>query len=111
LSLLFFNFWVQNALKLAYVHLSVQKNFPGVLSPDPRFKGQRMDGKREGRIRMNGRKGMGMKDEGERGRGGRRGKGGLHSGGWCLKTKILATPMLCRRCAAIESLRRVENDL
>jgi hypothetical protein len=51
LSLLFFNFCVQNALKLAYVHLSVQKIFRGY-TPDPRFKGR--GGKAKGRVGLEG---------------------------------------------------------
>jgi hypothetical protein len=51
LSLLFFNIGVQNALKLAYVHLSVQKVFRGC-TPDPRFKGR--GGKTKGRVGLEG---------------------------------------------------------
>jgi hypothetical protein len=45
-------FCVQNALKLAYVHLSVQK-FSGGYTPDPRFKGR--GGKAKGRVGLEGR--------------------------------------------------------
>jgi hypothetical protein len=64
LSLLFFYNCVQNALKLAYVHLSVQKIVWG-LYPGPPFQRGGREGKREGGIRRNGRKEMGRKDEGE----------------------------------------------
>jgi hypothetical protein len=51
------------------------KNFPGVISPDPRFKGEEGRPKGRGNI-MNGRKGMDRKDEGEGRR--RRGEGGYN---------------------------------
>jgi hypothetical protein len=43
------------------MHLLVQK-FSGGFNPGPPFKGEGMEGKREGGIRRNGRKGMGRKD-------------------------------------------------
>jgi hypothetical protein len=78
LSLLLFNTCVKNALKLAYVHLSVQKIFPGLYPRTPVSKGRGGEGrgKQEGGIRKNGTKRMGRKDEGEREEGGR-GKGGM----------------------------------
>jgi hypothetical protein len=38
------------------------KNFPGVISSDPRSKGEGREGKREGGIKRNERKGMGRKE-------------------------------------------------
>jgi hypothetical protein len=40
------------------------KHFLGGYTPVPRIKGERREYKREGGITMNGRKGMGKKDEG-----------------------------------------------
>jgi ribosomal protein L16/L10AE len=42
----YFLICVKNALKLAYVHLSVQQTFRGVIPPNPRFKGKGREGKR-----------------------------------------------------------------
>jgi hypothetical protein len=36
----------------------ILKKFPRVIPPNSRFKGEGMEGKREGRIRKNGRKGI-----------------------------------------------------
>jgi hypothetical protein len=53
---------VRNALKHAYVHLSVQK-FSRVILPESHFKREERDAKGiEGGIRRNGRKGMRKKD-------------------------------------------------
>jgi hypothetical protein len=73
LSLLFFYNCVQNALKFAYVHLSVQKIVWG-LYPDPHFKGT--GGKAKGRVGLEGMEGRkcGGKMK-EKGRGGERRKG------------------------------------
>jgi hypothetical protein len=49
---------VQNALKLAYVHLSVQTNFRWLIPWTAVFKEEGREGKREGGIRRNG---MGMR--------------------------------------------------
>jgi hypothetical protein len=77
LSLLFFNIWVQNALKLACVHLSDQKIFRGLYPRTPVLKER--EGKAKGRVGLEGMEGReweGKKDQGEgkEGRGGR-GKG------------------------------------
>jgi hypothetical protein len=71
LSLLFINVCVQNALKLAYVHLSVQKIFWGY-TPDPRFKGR--GGKAKGRVGLEGIEGREWEGK-MKGREGGRGKG------------------------------------
>jgi hypothetical protein len=66
----FFYNCVQNALKFAYVHLSVQK-LSGGYTPDPHFKGT--GGKTKGRVALEGMEGRkcGGKMK-EKGRGGRR---------------------------------------
>jgi hypothetical protein len=53
---------VKNALKLAYVYLSVQNNFPGLYAGYPILK--KIGGRHKGRwdYRKNGRKGMGRKE-------------------------------------------------
>jgi hypothetical protein len=61
------------------------KKFSGVIPPDPRFKGEGREGKREGWIRRNGRKGMGRKERsrGRKGGEGREREGTEDSEGWC----------------------------
>jgi hypothetical protein len=51
-----------HSLKLAYVHLSVQKTFPGLYTRIPVVTGEGRQGKREGGIGRNGRKRMGRKE-------------------------------------------------
>jgi hypothetical protein len=77
LSLLFFNIWVQNALKVACVHPSDQKIFRGLYPRGPISKER--EGKAKGKVGSEGmeeREWKGKKDQGEgkEGRGGR-GKG------------------------------------
>jgi hypothetical protein len=68
----------KNAPDLAHVHLSIQTVSGGFI-PGPPCQRERREGKRQGEIRMNGRKGLGRKDEG---RGGGEGRG-IVRGGWC----------------------------
>jgi hypothetical protein len=75
LSLLFFNIWVQNALKLAFLHLLVEKNVRGLYPTTPVLKER--GGKAKGRVGLEGmeeREWEGKRDEGE-GKEGGRGKG------------------------------------
>jgi hypothetical protein len=71
--------WVQNALKLAYVHLSVEKVFWGY-TPGPHCKWEGGKAKRRAGLEgMERTEWEGMKDEGE----GKGIEGREDSEGWC----------------------------
>jgi hypothetical protein len=65
----FVDFSSTNDLKFTYVRLKIQKKFPGVIPPDPHYKGRKGKG---------GGEGKGGEGRGGEGRG-REGKGGM---GW-----------------------------
>jgi hypothetical protein len=48
-----------NDLKFTYAHLQFQKNFPGVIPPDPRDKGRKKGGEGKGGEGREGKGGMG----------------------------------------------------
>jgi hypothetical protein len=95
-----------NDLKFTYVRLQFQKFFPGVIPPDPHYKGEgrgrkggegrERGGERGGRGKEGRRRKGGMGERGEGGeRRGRRGKGGM---GEPPRIQILATALISRSC-------------
>jgi hypothetical protein len=51
-----------NDLKFTYVHLQFQKFFPGVIPPDPHYKGEGRERERRGREGGEGGEGRGGRD-------------------------------------------------
>jgi hypothetical protein len=85
----------QNALKLVYVHLSVQK-FSGVTTSKFRFEGEG-EGKRGWDWKEYERKGIGRKDEGE----GKEGRGGTGKGGRIVKAGAPKLKFWRRHCSEL----------